>query len=513
LLRSKSRVGVAVVALLAAAAIALSLLGSSTSAGGPRFTGSGYANVDTSNTRDTGGPIDSATVSGLQVAWSLPITGKGQFGSYASTPVIAGGVVYSEDLGSNVTAIELRTGKVLWTRAYEQPDHGPNGLVVAGGRVFGATSSAVFSLDEETGRQVWSVPLVQGGHAEIDMAPGYHNGIVYISTVPGDFHEPGAGEAAGVLWALDGRTGRKIWHFNTVTNNVWSTRQESINSGGGVWYPPAFDNKGFMYFGVANPEPSPGPAEYPWGSSRPGPDLYSDSIIKLDASTGRMQWYYQLTPHDLYDWDLQDPPMLVDIGDKQVVITAGKGGVVLAFDSQSGNLLWKRPVGTHNGHDNDDVYAMKHEYSKLKLPETVYPGRLGGVIAPMATDGSTVFVPVVNHPQVISKEFEVTEPETSSGEIVALSAATGAVRWIKSLSSPAYGAVTVANNVVFATSFTGSLFALNTSNGSVAWETQLPDGTNAGVSISGDTVIAPAGLALESAQTPEITAFRLPKGG
>ncbi len=102
---------------------------------------------------------------------------------------------------------------------------------------------------------------------------------------------------------------------------------------------------------------------------------------------------------------------------------------MIALDAETGKLLWKRPVGTHNGHDNDGLYAMRHEYSRLSLGETVYPGLLGGVIAPMATNGSTVFVPVVNHSVSFTSQTEPQESGPATGELVALDVATGAVKW------------------------------------------------------------------------------------
>ena len=376
--------------VVVALVVVIVLSSSSSSTSTPPLTGSGYPNVDTSNTRYVSGPIDEASVANLAQAWSLPLTAKSQYGSYSSAPIISGGVIYSEDLASNVQAIDLKTGKVLWSKSFQSPDQGPNGLVVQGGRVYGATATAAFALDQKTGHEVWSVTLVRNSHEGIDMAPGYHDGIVYVSTVPGNNQKFYGGGGVGIMWALEASTGRKLWHFNTVPNNLWSTGNASVNAGGGLWYPPAFDSHGFMYFGVANPAPFPGTGGFPWGSSRPGPDLYTDSIVKLDAATGKLQWYYQQTPHDLYDWDLQDPPILANVGGRQVVLAAGKSGVVVALDAATGKPLWKRSVGIHNGHDHDDSYAMKHEYSKLHLPETVYPGLLGGVIAPMATNGSTV---------------------------------------------------------------------------------------------------------------------------
>jgi outer membrane protein assembly factor BamB len=501
--------GAALAAVLALiASIALTSCGSSA----PTYslTGSGYPNGNLSNTRYTGGPIDRATVSQLRVAWTLPIAGKSLYGSYSSAPIISGGVIYSEDLESNVQAIDLQTGKVLWKKAYESPDQGPNGLVVAGGRVYGATATSAFALNEKTGAQLWSVELVRNSREGIDMAPGYHNGIVYVATVPGNNAKFYGGGGVGILWALEAASGRKLWHFDTAPENLWSNA--SLNSGGGLWYTPAFDEQGFMYFGTGNPAPFPGTTQDPWGSSRPGRDLYTDSLVKLNATTGKLQWYYQQTPHDLYDRDLQDPPILTAANGRQMVVTAGKAGFVLAFDRQSGKLLWKRSVGVHNGHENDSIYAMKHEYSKLKMPETVYPGLLGGVIAPLATDGSTVFAPIVNLPVNYTSQTEDTEGPHASGELVALNTATGAVRWTHKFTYPAFGAATAVNDLVFVATYNGALYALAAATGEVVWQTQLPAGSNTGVEVNGDTLIAPAGLPVAAGQTPELVSYRIGGG-
>lgn len=498
------------VALLALAGVALSSCGGSSA---PTYTlnGSGYPNGNLSNTRYEGGPINSSTVKKLGVAWHMPLTAKSLYGAYSSSPIISNGVIYSQDLESNVQAISLQTGKVLWTKTYGSADQGPNGLSVAGGRVYGATSTSAFALDEETGAQLWSVELVRNPVEGIDMAPGYHNGIVYISTVPGNISKFYAAGGVGILWALEASSGKKLWHFDTAPENLWG--HANVNSGGGLWYAPAFDEQGSIYIGTGNPAPFPGTAQYPWGSSRPGPNLYTDSLVKLNAATGKLQWYYQLAPHDLYDHDLQDPPILMSVGGRKVAITAGKGGTVVAVEQSTGKLLWKRNVGQQDGHENDGVYAMKHEYSKLHMPETVEPGLLGGVIAPMATNGSTVFVPVVDLPVHYTSQIADTEGPASTGELVALSAATGAVRWIQKLSSPAFGAATAVNDLVFMPISSGTLYAFKDSTGEVAWQVQLPAGSNTGVAVSGDTLLAPAGLPAAEGQTPELVAYRLGASG
>jgi outer membrane protein assembly factor BamB len=487
---------------------ALSGCGGSSSADEPTLEGSGYPGVDAANSREAKGTIDSSNVAELEEAWTLPLTAQSSYGAHSSAPVIVNGVIYSQDLESNVQAIDLESGDVLWTKKYEEADEGPNGVVVAGGMVFGATPNAAFGLDQKTGKEVWSTPLVvNSGEEGIDMAPGYHDGLVYVSTVPLTATAAYPGGGVGVLWALDAKTGKKKWHFDTVPKSLWGDKK--VNSGGGLWQPPSFDEKGFIYFGTGNPAPYPGTPQQPWGSSRPGPNLYTNSLVKLDAATGKMEWFYQHDPHDVYDWDFQDPPLLIDAGGKELAVGAGKSGEVVALDANSGKPVWKRPVGTHSGHDDDNLYALKGEYSKIKSGELL-PGVLGGVIAPMATDGKTIFVPVVNLPSSITASGELGEGGTApSGELVAIDAASGRIVWNQEFSSAVFGAPTVVNDVVFATSFEGSVYAFDTSDGGELWVGPLPASINTSVSIDGDTMIAPAGLASAEGQTPEIVAFRL----
>ena len=203
-------------------------------------------------------------------------------------------------------------------------------------------------------------------------------------------------------------------------------------------------------------------------------------MVKLDEKTGKMDWFYQQTPHNIYDWDFQNPPVLVNAGGRDLAIGSGKSGVVVALDAKSGKPVWKRPVGTHNGHDNDPIYAMKGEYSKIKTGE-VFPGQLGGVIAPLASDGKSVFVPIVNHSMTVVSGSEVTESSAGTGELVALDLASGKVEWKKKLPQPAYGAPTVVNDLVFQTTFDGIVYALDTKSGGEVWQATLPAGTNAGV--------------------------------
>ena len=502
-----------VLALFAIAVLAVVGCGGSSDDGGgggeSSFDGSGYPGVDLANSRYVGGPINRASVGSLAQAWKLPLTAESTFGAYASTPVIANGVIYSQDLESNVQAIDLESGEVLWTKRYDEPTGGPNGVAVAEGKVFSATAEDAFALDQASGKELWSTPLVKNeGSEAIDIAPGYNEGLVYVSTVPAIQASEYPGGGVGVLYALDAKTGKEAWHFDTVPASLWGDKKQ--NSGGGLWYPPSFDGKGSMYFGTGNPAPFPGTPSDPWGKSRPGPNLYTNSLIKMDAKTGKMDWYYQQTPHDLYDWDFQNPPILITAKGKELAIGSGKSGIVTAVDAKTGKPVWSTPVGKHNGRDGDGLLAMRGEYSKLK-DGLVYPGYLGGVIAPAAANKTTVFVPVVNSPITVSRGVEIAGAEGSGpgGELVALDAATGKQLWNAEFEGPAYGAAIAVNDLVFATSFEGLVHAFDAKTGGEVWQGQLPAGTNSGVMVNGDTVIAAAGLAVAEGQKTQLVAFRL----
>jgi outer membrane protein assembly factor BamB/cytochrome c553 len=476
-------------------------------------------NADLGNTRSVSSQIRSSNVSQLGVAWTVPIRGTGAFGNYATTPVVVGGVVYTQNLTSDVQAIDFRTGRVLWTRTYSSPNTGPNGVSVVDGRVFGATQTNAFALSARTGEQLWSRRLIRNANEGIDMAPGVNNGTVYVSTVPGNPRAFYAGNGQAILWAMDANTGATRWKWDEVPASLWGNPK--VNSGGGQWEPPSFDAAGNVYLNVSNPAPFVGSSPSrpsasqaaSFGGSRPGPNLYTDSVVKLDAASGRLMWHYQLTPHDVYDWDLNNSPILAQANGTPVTLSAGKGGIAIANDANTGRLVWRTAVGRHNGHDNDHTFALHRQYSKLPRPSatfSVFPGELGGVESPMASDGTTLYVPINNLAGTVRKQVEgLGNPATGTGEVVALDVATGRVRWDHRLPSSAYGAAAVTNDLVFTTTFDGMVYALNKQTGAVAWSRRLPAGTNAPVAIDDDTIITAGSFPSGANQRPEIVAYRL----
>ena len=470
------------------------------------------------NTRDVASAITSANVSKLGVAWTVPLTIPTAHtdGAYATTPVIVNGVVYLQDLDSDVYAISLATGKVLWKHDYNSPNGGPDGVTVAGGAVYAATNHAAVALDAATGAQLWSRTLTGNDHEGIDMAPGYDHGTVYVSTVP--VNPLGAaygGGGKGILWALNAQTGTPEWSWDQV-QDLWGN--PGVNSGGGLWYPPSFDAQGNIYLGIGNPAPIFGTKKYPLGSSRPGPDLYTDSVVKLSPA-GKLLWYYQLTPHDLYDWDLQDPPVLSTANGRPVVIDGGKAGILIELDAQTGKLLWQRPVGGHDGHENDGLlteHATPTSGGVLQARYCLEPSTYGGIVTQLASNGSTTFaavndlsLPTTPGGYTLSEVAIFEDIEKAAGELVAVNQDTGTVAWDTPLPSSPYGAATVTNGVVLTTTFHGDLYALDAATGAILFKTPMSAGSNAPVAVDGDYVIAGAGAALPPTQRDMIIAYKL----
>ncbi|HYZ28332.1 MAG TPA: PQQ-binding-like beta-propeller repeat protein, partial [Thermoleophilaceae bacterium] len=263
-------------------------------------------NFDLANTRaTTQSAINSQTVSRLKVKWHFNLKGSGFFGTFSSTPVVVDGTVYLQDLNSNVYALDRSTGKLKWAHRFNKSSIGPNGIAYGWGRIYGATVTTAFALDPNTGKLLWSRKLVHKKIEGIDMTPQLYDGKVLLSTVPGSgassFYQGGA---LGIVYALDAATGTPKWSFNTVSDGYKLWGNPKVNSGGGLWYPPAVDSQGRVFIAVANPAPLYGTPKFPNGSSRPGPNLYTNSVVALDGQTGKLLWYRQPVPHDVRDYDL-----------------------------------------------------------------------------------------------------------------------------------------------------------------------------------------------------------------
>ena len=473
-----------------------------------------YPNGDLANTRDAvGSTISSANVSQLQEAWTFRITSKpdGGVGALAMSPVVVNGVVYIQDMQANVYALDLGTGKLRWEYAVNTPElggPGPDGVAVADGRVYGDTPHTVFALSAATGKPVWvDRNLLTSGQGVFEIQPQAIAGRVYLASAIGN------GPGGGILLALNAATGTVIWKFNTMVGSDAEVRQVGA---GGAWEPPLVGSDGSVTFGIGNPYESPATA-----IAHPARLLYSDSAMNIDAATGKLRWYYQAVPNDFQDHDLQTSPIATTVNGTSVIIAAGKVGYVYAINAQTGALLWKTPVGVHNGHDNDGLLALEHKLH-LTAPVTIEPGILGGVLSNPALADGTVYVSTVDEPITYTKLTQIlggAAPSTPTGQIEALNLATGAVEWDTKLPEMALGAATVSNDLVFSTLYDGELIALNRATGAIVYRHQLPTSTNAPLVVAGNTVIVSAGGPFTGAVVggrvggggnPQIVAYTVP---
>ena len=481
-------------------AVATSLLAAACAAGGPTPTATppstsgawAYPNADLANTR--GAPnstITSRNVTRLRQAWTFKLSGSAaagvdRAGALAMNPVVGDGVVYIQDLDANVYAVALTTGRLVWEHKVNTPvksGPGPNGVALAGGVVYGDSAFAVFALDARTGRTLWvDNHLLGAGQGSFEIQPQVANHRVYLASAYG------SGHGGGVLLALDASTGRRLWTSDTVVGPAPGVEALGLGSGG-AWQTPLLGGDGSVTFGIGNPYQSPASA-----IAHPSRQRYTDSEVNLDASTGKLRWYYQAVPDDFKDYDMQASPIAAIIDGGPAVIGGGKMGYVYAMSARTGRLIWKTPVGEHNGHDDDSLKALAHK-STVEAPLTILPGSLGGILTNMALAGNRVYVATTDLPLTYTSLSEPAPTKAAgraSGEVESLSLATGQVEWDTKVSDLPFGAATVSNDLVFTTLSKGVLIALSRSTGAIVYRRRLPNTTNAPIAIAGNTVLVPA---------------------
>jgi alcohol dehydrogenase (cytochrome c) len=383
---------------------------------------------------------------------------------------------------------------VLWAQRFRAGNDGPNGLAVDGGRVYGATDAEAFALSASNGRKLWRVHLASRREQFLDIAPVIWNGLVFLSTVG---YAP---LGRGTIYALDAATGTLRWKFDTIAR-PWRHPLEA--GGGGLWYPVSVDSLGRLYAGNSNPTPWGGSPARPNGGAFPGPVPYTDSLLVLDAATGKLIWHDQVTPHDIRDYDFEATPILATREGKDLVFGAGKAGRVIAWDRETHRRLWDVRVGLHR---NDEGLLPPQ-----RVP--VCPGLLGGVETPMAYADGRLFVPVVDlcgwGSAVARQILTDVDPSRGKGRLVALDADTGRMLWERRLPSPNFGCATVSNDVVFTATLDGNVYGYSVQDGTLLWQAHMRAGVNACPAIVGDTLVVGAGIKRPHGAVPELVAFAL----
>jgi alcohol dehydrogenase (cytochrome c) len=298
------------------------------------------------------GQVNRDTVKNLQVAWVFQ-TGD-QEGGLQATPIVVDGVIYLSTSWNRVYAIEADTGKEIWQYVYPkasvQTIYGPwnRGVAVADGRVFmGTLDNHVVALDQKTGRELWQVNVedAQQCGCNITGAPLYVKGKVIVGVTGGDSAH------RGYITAFDGRTGRLAWKFWTIPgpgekgHETWAGDSWKFG-GGSSWMTGSYDPElNLVYWSVGNPA-----ADF-YGGDRKGDNLYTDSVVALDADTGELQWYHQQIPHDVWDYDTAYENILLDLPVKgeprKLVLNVNKGGIVFVVDRTDGKFVSAWPLVKH----------------------------------------------------------------------------------------------------------------------------------------------------------------------
>lgn len=263
------------------------------------------------------------------------------------TPVVVAGVMFVT--GSNdAYALDAATGKTLWhhTRPVTQgliddaSGHINRGVAVLGNRIYMETDNAhLLCLDARSGNLIWDVPYAfDNRNYGATSAPLVVKDKVLVGTSGGD------DGVRGFIAAFDAKTGKEVWRFWTIPapgepgSSSWPAGNSYLHGGGTTWMPGTYDPKlNTIYWGTSNPSPDFD------GSVREGDNLYTNCVLALDPDTGKLKWYFQFTPHDLYDYDATETPVLVDGlyqgKPRKLLIEANRNGFIYILDRTDGKFL------------------------------------------------------------------------------------------------------------------------------------------------------------------------------
>ena len=325
--------------------------------------------------------ITPDNVTSLELKWILQ---NQVFGAWQSNPIIVDGVMYVTERPNSVMAVDAITGRVFWKFRHTPSENarvccGANnrGVAVLDDRVFmGTLDARLIALDRINGQPLWNAEVADVNLAySVTMAPLVVKDKIIVGVGGGEYG------IRGYVAAFDAETGEQAWKTYTIPgpgepgHDSWEG-DDWEHGGASVWITGSFDPElNLTYWGVGNPGPD-------WNAGqRPGDNLFSDSVIALDADTGELEWYFQFTPNDGYDYDSVQVPVLADIvwrGEpKKVMMWANRNGYFYVLDRVTGLFLEGKPFVTVNWSSGLDENGRPIPTPQPEGMPT-YPGNQGG---------------------------------------------------------------------------------------------------------------------------------------
>jgi alcohol dehydrogenase (cytochrome c) len=432
--------------------------------------------------------INGTNVGMLTVAWAFQTHISGGTG-LKSTPLLVDGKLYFSE-PDDVWAIDARSGQQIWH--YRNPPNeglhiGHRGLGMYKGWLYFETPDAhLLCLDAKTGKVIWNVVLADvklGFWAT--MAPLIIRDHVIVG-VSGDFND-----LHGFIDSFDPATGKLQWRWNSLPkpgepgSDTWPKNSDAIRHGGGMtWLTGTYDPKlNLLYWGTANPNPVLD------GATRPGANLYTCTIVALNPDTGKLVWHFQVSPHDVHDWDAVQTPVLVDAefhgAPRKLLLQASRNGYYFVLDRTNGKDLLTVPYAQINW--SAGVNANGQPIGKLDK----YPSPAGTLVEP-DTLGATNWMSPSFSPQTgllyvdthrsfsLYYELSTDKPEGFAGRdlsvwsessINAIDYQTGKIRWQHPIGpGDAWsGVLSTAGGVVFTSDNHGNMLALDAKSGETLW--------------------------------------------
>ncbi len=442
--------------------------------------------------------IDTGNVARLKPVWVYQVH---ELGTVETTPIVADGVMYVTEPPTIVTALDVRTGRKLWSWHRSLPrdlrtigfGRVNRGVAILGDTVYVGTLDAhLVALDAKSGAVRWDTEVAdyRTGHC-ITAAPLAIKDKILTGIAGGE-----AG-IRGFIDAYDAKTGKRAWRFWTIPgpgepgHQTWSG--DAWKTGGGsTWVTGSYDPElNLVYWGIGNPGPD-------WnGDPRPGDNLYSCALVALDGDTGKLKWHFQFTPHDDHDWDATEIPVLltrtVRGRERKIVAMANRNAFYYLLDRQTGEYL-------HGSAYSKQTWAkgLDDRGRPMLLPNTspsvqgtlVYPSLQGATnwFSPSYSPQlDTFYVAVREMGSIYFKgeaEYKPGQMFTGGGEraldgdrafgvVRALNPSDGKLKWEFKLQSPPWaGVMATAGKLVFGGSDEGNFFALDGATGKPLWQFQ-----------------------------------------